>query len=146
MPKVFIGSSLEGLEVAEAIQVGLDHDAECTIWTQGVFGLGSTTLDALLKRAKHCDWAVLVLTPDDLVNKRDKNGRIPRDNVVFELGLFMGALGRERTFMVYNRDTPMELPSDLAGVTPATYKNHSDNNVTAALGAVCTKLKTAIKA
>src|SRR5690606_23848090 len=35
-PKVFIGSSREGLEIGEAIQLGLDHVAECTIWTQGV--------------------------------------------------------------------------------------------------------------
>jgi hypothetical protein len=68
-----------------------------------------------------------------------------RDNVIFELGLFIGALGREHTFMVYNRETPMELPSDLAGVTPATYGSRSDDNLAAALGVVCTQLKRAIK-
>ena len=144
-PKVFIGSSVEGLEIAEVIQLGLDHVAECTIWSQGVFGLSSITVDTLIARAKRADWAVLVLTPDDLVNKRNRDGRIPRDNVIFELGLFMGALGREHTFMVYNRDLPMELPSDLAGVTPALYGSRSDNNLAAALGPVCTLLKKAIK-
>lgn len=144
-PRVFIGSSVEGLEIAEVIQLGLDHVAECTIWTQGVFGLSSVNIDSLISRTKRADWAVLVLTPDDLVQKRDRHGRIPRDNVIFELGLFMGALGREHTFMVYNRDLQLELPSDLLGITPALFGSRSDNNLAAALGPVCTMLKKAIR-
>ena len=144
-PRVFIGSSSEGLDIAEEIQHGLDHVAECTIWTQGVFGLSSVTIDSLIAQAKRADWAVLVLTPDDLVDKRNRLGKIPRDNVIFELGLFMGALGREHTFMVYNRDLKLELPSDLLGVTPALFGSRSDNNLAAALGPVCTMLKKAIK-
>lgn len=145
-PRVFIGSSVEGLDVAEVIQLGLDHVAECTIWTQGVFGLSSVTIDSLLAQAGRADWAVLVLTPDDLIHKRDRSGRIPRDNVIFELGLFMGALGRENTFMVYNRDLKLELPTDLLGVTAALFGSRSDNNLAAALGPVCTMLKKAIRA
>jgi len=144
-PRVFIGSSVEGLDIAEVIQLGLDHVAECTIWTQGVFGLSSVTIDSLIAQAKRADWAVLVLTPDDLVHKRNRHGKIPRDNVIFELGLFMGALGREHTFMVYNRDLELELPSDLLGVTPALFGSRSDNNLAAALGPVCTTLKKAIR-
>lgn len=143
-PKVFIGSSKEGLKIAEAIQYGLHRVAECTIWHQGVFGLSWNTLDSLIRQAKSSNWAVLILTADDLVTKRAKIGKTPRDNVIFELGLFIGALGRERTFMVHNHDTPPELPSDLAGVTAATYGNRSDGNLEAELGPACVQLKKAM--
>jgi len=144
-PSMFIGSSTEGLPVAEQIQLGLEHSVECTIWSQGVFGLSTGSLESLVTASRHYDFATLVLTPDDLVHKRGKTGSSPRDNVIFELGLFMGALGRERTFIVYCRNESLDLPSDLAGITPATYAKRSDGNLQAALGPVCTLLKHAIQ-
>jgi CAP12/Pycsar effector protein, TIR domain len=86
-----------------------------------------------------------VLTPDDLISRRGKTGNSPRDNVLFELGLFMGALGRVRTFMVGCRDDDLDLPSDLAGVKIASFRRHSDDNLRAALGPVCTQLKQAMR-
>lgn len=143
---MFIGSSVEGKDIAEHIQLGLEYDVETTIWHQGVFGLSDGSLESLVKAAKDFDFAALVLTPDDLIMKRGTEKGCPRDNVVFELGLFMGALGRERTFIVYNRDKQIDLPTDLAGVTPATFADRSDNNLQAALGPVCTRIKQAINA
>ena len=145
-PKVFVGSSTEGLSIAEAIQYNLDHACEAALWSQGVFGLGEGTLEALVRAAAGFDFAVLVLTPDDLVMKRDKRGQQPRDNVLFELGLFMGKLGRNRTFIVHERTRSLDLPTDLAGITPATFARRADNNMQAALGAVCTKLKSEMMA
>ena len=78
-----------------------------------------------------------MLTADDLLEKRDIIGRCPRDNVLFELGLFMGALGRNRTFIVHSRTKPPLLPTDLAGITPATFEERS--NLAAALGPACTR-------
>jgi len=66
-----------------------------------------------------------------------------RDNVLFELGLFMGTLGRENTFIVCSRD--VHLPSDLAGITPAYYDITDKSNFEANLGPVCTKLEIAMK-
>ncbi len=66
------------------------------------------------------DFAVLVLTPDDMVQSRGTSSLTPRDNVLFELGLFMGGIGRDRTFVVHDRSQAMRMPSDLAGVTTAT--------------------------
>ncbi|MCI5195810.1 MAG: hypothetical protein D3919_06175 [Candidatus Electrothrix sp. AW5] len=143
-PRMFIGSSVEGKDIAEYIQLGLEYDVETTIWHQGIFGLSDGSLDSLVRAAKDFDFAALVLTPDDLVMKRGTEKGCPRDNVVFELGLFMGALGRERTFIVYNRDKQLDLPTDLAGVTPATFASRSDDNLHAALGPVCTRIKQAI--
>jgi hypothetical protein len=144
-PSVFIGSSREGLEIAEAIQSNLDHLCEVTIWSQGIFGLSSGTLDTLVKRGGDFDFAILVLTPDDLTNSRDVSKPSPRDNVVFELGLFMGLLGSLRTFVVHERSTGIKLPSDLAGVTLADFQRHSSGNLQATLGAASTRIKTAIQ-
>ena len=143
-PKVFIGSSREGHKIARAIQSGLDHVAECTIWDQNVFALSLSTLENLIHQTKVIQYAVLVLTPDDHAIKRNKQALVPRDNVIFELGFFVGALGRESTFFVFNRDTPPELPSDMFGVTAATYGDRSDNNWDAALGPACGKLMKAM--
>lgn len=92
-PRVFIGSSSEGLEIAETIQLNLDHLCEVTIWTQGLFTLGSGVLEALAAKLSEFDYAILVLTPDDLTESRNQALFSPRDNVIFELGLFMGYLG-----------------------------------------------------
>jgi predicted nucleotide-binding protein len=141
-PIVFIGSSTEGLQIAKQLQVGLSRVARCKLWTQGVFGLTQGTLESLIETAKSSDFAILVMTPDDLITKRAKKANIPRDNVIFELGLFMGALGRDRTFIVHSRDDSIDLPSDLAGITTATFQNDEDLGI--ALGEVCTLLEQAI--
>lgn len=91
------------------------------------------------------DFAILVLTPDDLVESRKKQLSSPRDNVLLELGLFIGGIGRKRTFIVYDRTTEIKIPSDLAGVTFATYQTHHTGNLQAALGAPCTQIKKAIQ-
>jgi len=114
-PKVFIGSSTKGLWAANKLRRCLSRTAVCTVWTQGVFGLGVGTLEALVKATRKYDFAILVLTPDDLATKKGVRMNIPRDNVIFELGLFMGALSKERTFIVLRKG--IALPSDLDGIT-----------------------------
>jgi predicted nucleotide-binding protein len=143
-PRVFIGSSSEGLRVAELIQLGLQQSAECTLWTQGAFALSRTVIESIVDLTVQYDFAVLVLTPDDFLVKRAVEASGPRDNVVFELGLFTGALGRARTFMVFPRAAKLHLPSDLAGVTAVAYEKRSDGNLEAALGPVCTRIKQAM--
>lgn len=119
----------------------LDHAAECEVWSQGVFGLGSLTLQSLAAVRHKFDFAVLVLDVDDTAVSRGDAKSIPRDNVIFELGLFMGALGHERTFIVYDRSRPPDLPSDLAGVTAATYQPHASGITQGALGAAATRIE-----
>lgn len=120
-PRVFIGSSTEGLEIARAVQAALYYDAEPILWCQGVFGLSGGTLETLVAECGNFDFAVFVLTADDLVRKQKQRGNAPRDNVLFELGLFMGHIGRERTFFIHCRTDDLLLPTDLAGVTSASY-------------------------
>jgi hypothetical protein len=137
-PALFIGSSSEGLPYAKALQVNLDHSLEVTIWSQGVFGLSGGTLEELVRKLQQMDFAVLVVTPDDLISSRGQELSSPRDNVLLELGLCIGTLGRERSFLVYDRSSKIKLPSDMAGITPATFHPHSDGNLEATLGAAST--------
>ena len=143
-PTLFVGSSSEGLKVAKAIQVLLDQSCEVTIWSQGIFGLGEGTLESLVNILDDFDFAALVLTPDDLLTSRNESSSAPRDNVLFELGLFMGALGRKRTFIIYDRSAKLKMPSDLAGVSAATYEPHSTGNLQSALGAAATRIEDQI--
>ncbi len=143
-PSVFVGSSSEGLRIAQTVQVLLDQVCEVEIWSQGVFGLSQGTFESLILALERFDFAVLVLTADDLTITRGSERAVARDNVLFELGLFVGGLSRDRTFMLYDRMHPPSLPSDLAGVTAATYEPHTSGNLQAALGAACTRIQTAI--
>ena len=98
---IFIGSSAEGLRVAEHINRYLMRlPFVPRLWSQGVFECSKTTIEDLMRINKEVDFAVLVLTGDDVTKSRGKKRASPRDNVIFELGLFMGALRRERTYIV----------------------------------------------
>jgi predicted nucleotide-binding protein len=143
-PTMFIGSSGEGLRIAQALQAELEHDVDATIWSQGVFGLSGGTLESLVDATGRFEFAALVLTPDDLVTKRGETGNAPRDNVIFEAGLFMGALGRLNTFLVSCRDDHLDLPSDLAGITRAEYNRRLD--LRAGIGPVATNIRAAVEA
>jgi predicted nucleotide-binding protein len=120
-PNLFIGSSSEGLSVADAISVHLEQVANTEIWNEGVFGLSHGTLEELVAALDRFEFAVLVVTPDDTLKIRDIVYQVPRDNVMFEAGLFMGRLGRRRVFVVAPLQEKAYLPSDLAGITVARY-------------------------
>lgn len=143
---LFIASSVEGLPIADAINVNLDHDVHCTIWRNGTFKLGSDGLGDLIKKSSAVDFAVFVFTPDDITTMRNKEVIVARDNVVFELGLFIGALGKDRCYVVKPRGIEMHLPSDVAGVTTADYvADRPDGDIASALNPACAQIKARIK-
>lgn len=144
-PSLFIGSSSEGLPVAHALQAELDQVCEPLVWSQGVFGPTGTTIDSLLEMAHNSDFAAMVLTPDDAAVTRGAEVVVARDNVIFELGLFLGTLGPRRVFVVQPRDVKLTLPSDLAGVTRLNYRySRRDQNVQAAIGPAATRIRDRI--
>jgi Predicted nucleotide-binding protein containing TIR-like domain len=143
---VFVGSCSEGLLVAKAIQKALDSIADVNLWSQGIFAPSYSYLESLIKALETTDFAVLVLTPDDLTQSRDHEAVSPRDNVIFELGLFMGRLGRDRCFFVFDRTKDLKLPTDLLGVAAATYHPHDSGNIHAAIGPACTLIEEKIQA
>lgn len=140
-PRIFIASAVESLDVADAFNVNLDHQAEVTVWKHG-FSLSQNTIDSLVKMAESVDFAIFIFTPDDVANIRDQQKHVVRDNVVFELGLFTGTLGKERCFIVKPRDIELYLPTDLLGLAPADYNGErSDGNLEAAVNHPCVLIK-----
>jgi CRP/FNR family cyclic AMP-dependent transcriptional regulator len=117
-PIVFIGSSTESKPIVDAICAELARDPFIVRpWTSpSVFGPSHFPIEDLKQQVDESDFAVLVIGPDDKVSSRGASFLAPRDNVIFELGLFMGALGRERTFIVQERGRNLKIPSDLLGL------------------------------
>jgi hypothetical protein len=128
-PVVFFGSATEGLKIAEKLTMALSEVATCRLWKHGVFGLSQGTLESLIATTRGADFAVLLVTADDLATKKGKRTHVPRDNIVFEIGLFMGSIGRERTFIVCTKDSLAGLPSDLAGITAAPLSPRSPKEI-----------------
>jgi predicted nucleotide-binding protein len=116
-PNAFVGSSAESLDIAYAVQDNLQHDLQITVWSQGVFDLSKTTLESLARKLSVCDFGLFVFAPDDATRLRRKTYSTVRDNVVLELGLFIGKLGVERTFIIVpDNVSDMRIPTDLLGV------------------------------
>ncbi len=140
-PRIFIASSSESLDVADAINVNLEHQAEVTVWKNG-FKLSTSNIDSLVEKSKIMDFAIFIFTPDDVATIRDHSKYIVRDNVLFELGLFVGSLGKERCFIVKPRDVELHFPTDLLGLSPADYDgNRSDGDLSSAVNYPCVLIK-----
>ena len=144
-PVVFIGSSTESLPVARAIRSNFAHDDfVVNLWTDRVFGPSRFPITKLEKQAQEADFAVLVLGTDDLVESRNEKFDVPRDNVILELGLFIGALSHERTFMFVPRGCNIKIPSDLFGLTPLDYRLENSDDFISLLGPACDQLRDII--
>lgn len=108
--------------------------------------ISSNTVDALTDRLSNTDFGTFVFTPDDTVTIREEDYQSVRDNVILELGMFIGRLGKERCFIISPRTIPFHIPTDLLGMVPATYDpEREDGSLLAALGPVCNKIRQAIE-
>ena len=145
-PTVFVGSSGEGLDIARGVQSILEDVALVSLWNKGVFGLTEGTLEGLVHALDRFDFAILVITPDDVVISREVQAQAARDNVMFELGLFLGRLGPSRTYAICSDHQNLKLPSDLAGVTVARYRAaDASRDLLAALGPACNRIRAEIR-
>lgn len=145
-PVIFIGSSVESLAIAREIRSALRHDDFVVrLWTDKVFGASSFPINDLEWQVRTSDFAVLVLGPDDKVISRGQESSAPRDNVIFELGLFMGALTRHRAFLVLPRGMDIKVPSDLLGLTPMEYADGSPEDLASRIGPLTDDLRTIVK-
>jgi hypothetical protein len=145
-PKVFIASSKEGLRIAHAIHSVLDHDTSPTTWPNGTFSLSNHTIEDLVTKSSDVDFAIFVFHPDDVLESRGESMTVVRDNVIFELGLFIGAIGRHRCYIIKPRSVELHLPSDLLGINPADYDPaRIEDDADSAVIQACTKIRSEIK-
>lgn len=141
-PSIFIASSTNGLSVAEAVKSNFEKTADVDIWTENIFALNKSNLDTLINRSSFYDFAIFVLTPDDKATIKEKEQLIPRDNVLFEFGLFLGSIGPSRAFCI--AEESVYILSDFSGITRAIYKTRS--NLVAAVGDACNQIKREMEA
>ena len=121
-PTVFIGSSTEQSHIADAIYVNLERKGyRPTHWNHGVFQPSTHYIESLEEALAEYDFAVFVMAPDDRLETRETEYSVVRDNITFELGLFMGRLGRGRCFLLHPRSIRSRLPSDLDGIVMLEY-------------------------
>ena len=146
-PTLFVGSSSESLDVAYAVQKNLEDVAEVVAWPQGIFELTKSYLESLLDALEDTEFGLFIFGPDDLLRIRGAEMLAARDNVIFELGLFIGRLGRDRTFILMPKSSAdFHLPTDLLGVSTASFQPPSrPERLQAALGPACHDIRLAIR-
>ncbi|MEM6768125.1 MAG: nucleotide-binding protein [Bacteroidota bacterium] len=145
--RIFIGSSKEGLPIANAIADNLSQESDKFLprtWDKGIFKLSKSLLENLFQILQEVEFGIFVFTPDDLSLIRGKVTPTVRDNVIFEMGLFMGSLGQERVFFVKPRGDKLDALSDLSGLVYGEY-NPKDKKLKPALSGFCNQVSEAIQ-
>lgn len=134
---IFIGSSSEGMKIANEFKEKLikkfnenGRQVEVNVWNEKTFLPSQSNLESLVDEAQRSDFAIFVLTSDDRVFIREEEKEAPRDNVVFELGLFMGCIGRDRTYALASEKelSQIRIPTDLNGITQLRYDEVRQQN------------------
>lgn len=119
---VFIGGSSEALKTAQMVGEILTNSGKfnVVIWNKDTFKYNESFLSSLIKASLIYDFGIFVASGDDIALIRNKIEDLPRDNVLFEYGLFLGALGNKKTFLL--QENTCKLPTDLLGFTTPRYK------------------------
>jgi hypothetical protein len=142
-PRIFLGSSAAQTKLVQSLTRSLEDVAQVVPWTAS-FNPGTTTLGRLLELTREVDVAAFVFARDDWTVKGAASAEggqaAPRDNVVFEAGLFGGVLGMRRTFILHASGA--KLPTDLLGLTSIRY---SDELTAAEMKGINQKLRKAIE-
>jgi hypothetical protein len=145
-PRIFLGSSGKQAKLLQSLTRGLEDVAHVEPWTTS-FNPGTTTLERLLELTGEVDFAAFVFAQDDWTTNSPSAAPAPapgqaspRDNVVFEAGLFGGVLGMRRTFILHASGS--KLPTDLLGLTCVRYDGSTTASV---IKVVCEKLRNAIE-
>ena len=143
--RVFIICSVEALAVGRIIENAFAHDDFVVrLWTNDVFKVASYALESLETEVDNSDFAIAIAHTDDVTLFRDQEWPAPRDNVIFELGLFMGRLGRKRAILMEPREKKVKLPSDLSGITSIPYSYEPGKDAAALMAPACNALRSHI--
>lgn len=141
--KLFIGSSSEGIDIAKKLKEEIESEMgdwlECDLWNgKEIFDLNKSALDALIQASRKYDYGILVATKDDITKSRGVEAHVPRDNVMFEMGMFLGSLGLTRAFLFVEKHS--KLPTDYNGITVPYFEKDIDGSIEEAVQ----KIKAAI--
>jgi len=105
----------------------------------GVWEVNTSTFDNLLRMVRFFDFGVFVATADDLtLGGNDQIVIEPRDNVILEMALYLGALGKDKSFLLV--ENGIKLPSDFAGIYMPRFDAGNDRSIETACNAFTGKI------
>lgn len=138
VPRIFVISSSEGIDVAREVRRQLDDDKIAVhLWDKGTFGISDYPISSLEDAIDQADFTIAIAKADDTLISRKQTHAVARDNVHFEYGISVGRLGRERSFLLVDADSKVKLPSDLAGLTTLRYNGGSDDKMKRSVSKAC---------
>lgn len=139
-PKIFIGSSTLGVSVAEKVKKHLSTIGDCYVWNEpNVWEPNRSTFENLLRMVSFFDFGVFVATADDLTLTNDKIVIEPRDNVILEMALFCGAMGRDKSFLLVEEG--IKPPSDFNGIYMPRFNKLDDSTIKTACDEYASKIE-----
>ena len=124
-PKLFIVSSSKAAKLARAFQDVLNETGRVLAqsWeSTGAFPNNAQILKSLLRHSREKDFALVILTGDDVVERDGKGVYVPRDNCIFEFGLFIGAFGKPERCFLLSAVEPKVLLDQLIDIGGQVYK------------------------
>jgi Predicted nucleotide-binding protein containing TIR-like domain len=134
---IFIISSKEARPIAAAVKQNFDIEADVDVWDEDIFKVNRNYLYTLLNYASYYDFAIGIFAADDAATIRRKRVKVPRGNVIFEFGLFLGRLGPDRAFLV--REEGVDPLSDWSGIETASFRRR--DNLVAAVRVACDRIR-----
>ncbi|MEM8509441.1 MAG: TIR domain-containing protein [Bacteroidota bacterium] len=148
VPKLFIASSKEAIRTARALKVLLESEnLRPRVWSNAFETLGESYLERLEAISEEYDYGVFVFNDDDDLVSKEEKMQSTRDNVIFELGLFVGKHNRRKAFILWPENKNVKLPSDFEGIILAEYNAQTKKNgpsLKARLKPACKKIKRSI--
>ena len=142
--RIFIGSSTEGLPIARKIKSGLKYDAHVDTWADGIFDEpGKAYIEVLEELLGNYEYGIFVFNPDDNIFSRGKKLSIPRDNVIFEYGMFLGKHTRKKAFFIIPRGVDIKIMTDVLGITCLDY-DPTNPNLQSAVSDACDQIRDLI--
>jgi hypothetical protein len=145
MKKLFICSSVASLDVALALKNNLSGDFMVTTWKENTFQLGHHNLDSIIKASTKYHYVLLVLTPDVVQTFNNNTTANVKDNIIFEMGFFIGIFGKERTFFIVENAPDFKLPTYVSGINYTDFiKPNGPDLLETSLQKCCVHIKNAI--
>jgi predicted nucleotide-binding protein len=143
--RIFIGSSKEALNIARKIKACLKHDAHVDTWADGLFDKpGKAYIEVLEEMLNNYEYGIFVFNPDDKIFSRGKIKSIPRDNVIFEYGMFLGKHTRKKAFFIVPRGIDIAIMTDVLGITCLEY-DPTNPNLQSAVSDACDQIRELIQ-